>query len=86
MQTSDDVTVSAYPIPESLRVDPGTAIRQTVDEASEAEPAPAPAPAAPADKDIIIKRDRPGQPSKPAKAPKPSGEGAFELPPEQQVD
>lgn len=83
VQTSDDVTVSAYPIPESLRVDPGTAIRQTVSGASEGDTAPAPAPS---DRDIIIKKNLSGQTSQPTKAPKSSGEDTFELPPEQRVD
>ena len=80
VQTSDDVTVSAYPIPESLRIDPGMAIRQTVSGgAPEGEPTPAPA-----DRDIIIKKNLSGQTSQPGKAPK--SEDTFELPPEQGVD
>ena len=80
VQTSDDVTVSAYPIPESLRIDPGTAIRQTVSGgASGGEPAPAPA-----DRDIIIKKNLSGPTSQSRKTPK--SEDTFELPPEQRVD
>ena len=75
VQTSDDVTVSAYPIPESLRIDPGTAIRQSVGEAA---PAGGNAPASgAADRDIIIKR-RPQEQS--------SEGGTFELPPEQKIE
>ena len=75
VQTSDDVTVSAYPIPESLRVDPRTVIRQSVDGGNAA-----PAPAVDPERDIIIKK-RPSQPSSQSAA----GD-TFELPPEQRVD
>lgn len=74
VQTSDDVTVSAYPIPESLRVDPGAAIRQSVSGASEEGSAPA---GSPAERDIIIKRRTQEQPSE---------GGTFELPPEQKIE
>lgn len=76
VQTSGDVTVSAYPIPESLRVDPRMAIRQSVEGSSEEERRPAADP----ERDIIIKK-RLIEPSSGS-----SGGETFELPPEQRVD
>ena len=76
VQTSGDVTVSAYPIPESLRVDPRMAIRQSVEGSSEEERRPAADP----ERDIIIKKKL-IQPSSGS-----SGGETFELPPEQRVE
>lgn len=76
VQTSDDVRVSAYPIPASLRVDPGTAIRQSVGETSAGEGEPSVDP----ERDIIIKKKLAPQRQNPS-----AGE-TFELPPEQRLD
>ena len=78
VQTSGDVTVSAYPIPESLRVDPRTAIRQSVEENSEGERKPDAEPDA--ERDIIIKKKL-IEPSSGS-----SGGETFELPPEQRIE
>ncbi|RRD66183.1 hypothetical protein [Fretibacterium sp. OH1220_COT-178] len=74
VQTSDDVTVSAYVVPESLRVDPSAVIRQSVGQPAGG----ASTPSADSERDIIIKKRPSAQPS--------SEGDAFELPPEQKIN
>lgn len=87
LQTSEATAVSAYPIPESLRVDPTGAINQSVQggngsqqQGSNYDP----------DRDLIIKRDadvfnrRTNQ--QPNGGAVSGNDGALDLPPEQQVN
>ena len=87
VQTSDDIAVSAYPIPDSLTIDPQSTIRQSV-QGQEAQQQGQGSGYDP-DRDIIIKSDkvlnRSGTQQQ-APAPSPDTGGDFDLPPEQRVN
>ena len=77
VQTSGDIAVSAYPIPATLRVDPRSAIQQSVQ--GDASPQGPSGPEYDPDRDTIIKGDvfnrRPSS--------SPSTDGTFDLSPEE---
>ena len=78
VQTSGDIDVSAYPIPENMRVDPSSTIRETVQDQGVSGQGAQRSGYDP-DRDTIIKKDVFGRGA-------PSSGGDLDLPPEQRVD
>ncbi|MBQ9565674.1 MAG: hypothetical protein IJU98_08820 [Synergistaceae bacterium] len=86
LQTSEATAVSAYPIPASLLVDPNGVINQSAQGGGNTQQ---PASNYDPDRDLIIKRDADvfnRGIKQPQQQPAGAGDGALELPPEQQVN